>query len=253
MKKITKKKRMNRSISKWLVGCVAFLFTEACAHPVQQPQEELQTLLPVAEQPTSQSSEEEKPAVEAVTNAAPAVRPQDSVAQLKAWDAQLQFLKTSFVQTTTYDGLLVSRSQGTLFYDQKKHRLRLDTQDADGAVVQSAVTDKKKIFILDNTGKEVAQLSWEQWQQGQPNQALFDFGNYTALLNRHEVKTVRPGLLMLTPKEGEKYTLYVTLRKEDAFPQRLKLVSGDMVTQADLTQIQQNKPLPATTFGGFFK
>ena len=200
---------------------------------------------PAAPQPT-QIVKVETPEKEQIAGQSP-------VERLKAWDKNLHFLRTDFIQNSSFERVVISRSQGTLFYDQAKHALRLDTKDTDGAVIQSAVTDKRKIFILDEKGKEVSQLSWQEWQQGQPNQALFDFGNYTELLSRHHVKVIRPDFLALTPKEGEEYTLYLTLRPEDYFPQGIKLVSGDMVTQAELTHIQQNKPLPQATFGGFFK
>ena len=87
------------------------------------------------------------------------------------------------------------------------------------------------------------------------NQALFDFGNYTALLARHNAALKEPYLLELTPKEGEKYTLYLTLSKEDYFPINIKIVADLMTTEAKLTDTQKNTPLSFNTFraGGLFK
>ena len=245
---------MNRSINNF--GGVAVLLLLACACAGNWATQEVPQKAAPAPQPEVTVPSEAAVQTSRPTSSATAAKPQTvktPAEQLKAWDKNLHFLKTSFTQTTMYDGVIISRSQGTLYYDQAKNALRLDTQEADGTVVQSAVTDKKKIFILDDKGQEVSRLSWQEWQQGQPNQALFDFGNYAALLDRHHVKTVRPDLLALTPKEGEQYTLYLTLRTDDSFPRSIKLVSGEMITQADLTNIQQNKPLPPATFGGFFK
>ena len=165
------------------------------------------------------------------------------------------FVKTYFEQTTEYDGVPVSKSQGNLFYDRDKHMLRLDTLDIDGKTEQSALTDKEKILILDGQGNQITTLSWQEWQQGQPNQALFDFGNYTALLARHNAKLTDNNVLELTPKEGETYTLYLTLSPEDFFPQNIKIVSDLMVTEAKLSRIQKNEPLAFDTFrqGGLFQ
>ncbi len=243
---------MNRSINNTLV-CAAFLFASACAHSVP-PQ-----AAPVT-QTTAPATAVEQTPVQQPQPATPEVKPAQTVTtatdvtqKLKAWDKNLRFLKTSFTQVTLFDGVEINRSKGTLFYDKDNHLLRLDTVDADGKVIQSAVTDKKDLLILDDKGRQVMKTRWQDWQQNQPNQALFDFGNYTALLARHNVKTVRPNYLALTPKEGEKYTLYLTLSPQDAFPTALKLVSGDMTTQADLTNLQKNQALPTNTFGGFFK
>ena len=181
--------------------------------------------------------------------------PNEVLIQVKNWDQKLKFLTTHFNQTTEYDGVQVSKSQGTLFYDKEKNLLRLDTLSLDGDVEQSAITDKKQIIILDGNGREITTLAWQEWQQGQPNQALFDFGNYTALLDRHHATLKEPHVLELTPKEGEPYTLYLTLDKTDYFPVDIKIVSDLMVTEAKLSNTHKNDPLPFNTFrsGGLFK
>ena len=251
---------MNRSINNVLL-CMALLLAAACVHSVDvQPEPETAAVVktpvensrkpaPEKQQPAAEQTEQTvKPASQPRTDT-----PEEILEKLKAWDKNLLFLKTSFTQVTSFDGVEINRSKGTLFYDKNKHLLRLDTFDNDGKVVQSAVTDKKDLLILDDKGRQVMKADWQAWQQNQPNQALFDFGNYTALLSRHRVQTVRPNYLALTPKEGGKYTLYLTLSPQDAFPTVLKLVSGDVTTQADLTNIQKNQVLPANTFGGLFK
>lgn len=178
--------------------------------------------------------------------------------KLKAWDRKLDTLSTGFEQTTSYDGVLVSRSSGHLYYNQKANLLRLDTFGSENTVEQTAVTNKKKILILDEQGNEVTQLSWADWQQGQPNQALFDFGNYTALLGRHtaSIKTQNgdEAVLLLMPKDGnETYKLYITISKADFFPTKIAIESELMLTQASLRDTHKNKLLAENTFGGFFK
>lgn len=238
----------------WLAGCSAN--KEDAALETQEP--ELVEVITLAEGPVAAPQPAVTQKVEtSVTKPAAAKTPQYSsqelTTRLKEWDQKLRFLTTSFTQTTEYDGVQVTRSQGTLSYDKEHQLLRLDTLGQDGTVEQSAITNKKEIVILDDSGKQVTTLSWEEWQKGQANQALFDFGNYTALLNRHQVKLAKPNQLALTPKEGEMYTLYVTLAENDSFPTELTIEADSVVTRAQLTQTQKNKPLNLTIFGGFVK
>ena len=238
-------------------GCVCLCLV-ACSQKEepQQPPKELETIM-VQESvlpPTAEAITKPTPAPQKATSPKADVST-DALTHLKAWDKKLQFLKTGFEQTAQYDGVPVSKSQGTLYYDKDKNLLRLDTTDTDGKIEQSAITDKKQILILDGQGHEITTLSWQEWQQGQPNQALFDFGNYTALLARHNVILKEPYLLELTPKEGGNYTLYLMLSQEDYFPTHIKIVSDLMETEAVLTGTQKNEPLAFDTFrqGGLFK
>ena len=216
---------------------------------VPQPQPSAVEVSPVTE--TDPAPQKAKPAP------LPEVTAQQLTENLKQWDKKLALLETDFEQTSSYDGVEVSRSAGKLFYDRAQNRLRLDTLNPEGGLEQSAVTDKKDIVILDENNQHVTTLSWTDWQQGQPNQALFDFGNYTALVDNHTaaVKSQdgQTAILTLTPKKGEEYTLYLTLSKQDFFPQIITIESELMITQANLTNIHKNQPLPADVFGGFHK
>ncbi len=215
---------------------------------------------PAPEEKTPQP--QPQPAQEAVKSTpAPAVKqtktlyPNEVIIQVKNWDKKLKFLKTDFTQTSEYDGVPISKSQGILYYDKAKNLLRLDTTNTDGKTEQSAITDKQQILILDGQGHEITTLAWAEWQQGQPNQALFDFGNYTALLDKHNVVLEKENVLKLTPKEGGEYVLYLTLSETDYFPTNIKIVSDLMVTEAHLLNTQKNEPLPFDIFrqGGLFK
>ncbi len=266
MKKITKNLNMKPFINKCLLLSVAVCMA-ACSSKeetnqlpeVTQTVTVEQTVLPPTqapvETPTPVTQQTQPVAKVAVKRSTKTLYPNEVLLNLKAWDSKLKFLKTSFTQTTSYDGVVISSSTGILYYDKDKNLLRLDTDDGDGKIDQSAVTDKKQILILDGQGREITTLSWQEWQQGQPNQALFDFGNYTALLARHNATLKEPYVLELTPKEGENYTLSLTLSKEDYFPQEIKIVSDLTQTTAILSNIQKNEPLAFDTFrqGGMFK
>lgn len=243
---------MKRSINNVCAVFVLSLVLSGCAHARAVENKEI--LL----RPTEPITEPEKnpavvPAPQKPVAKAYVPSPDQVIEQLKAWDKNLKFLQTDFTQVTSYDGVEVSRSKGQLFYQQAKRLLRLDTKDSDGALIQSAVTDRKDLFILDDKNHVIMKMKWDEWQQNQPNQALFDFGNYTALLDRHNVKAVRPNHFALTPKSGPAYTLYLTLSAQDAFPTSIKLVADGVTTQADLIHTQKNSPLPDNTFGGKFK
>lgn len=171
---------------------------------------------------------------------------------LKAWDKKLAYLDAGFEQTTSYDGVLISASKGRIYYSQTPRLLRLDTLDEEGNPVQSAVTDKKIILMLDEKGRRITTLDWQAWQEGQPNKALFDFGNYAALLARHEAvlfeETPQNAVLQLTPKTGEEYRLFLTLGKTDFFPQVITIESDLMRTEAKLLSPEKNKKLSAALF-----
>ncbi len=265
---------MKLSINKFLLCAGACLVLVACSSkPEEQPvqkstpktqhkvEEITETPAPkvtqaeqkqAAPKPQQASS---KPAEKTISQTTKTLYPNEVLNNVKNWDQKLKFLKTHFEQTSEYDGVPISKSQGTLFYDKDKNLLRLDTLSVDGDVEQTAITDKKQILILDGKGNEITTLSWQEWQQGQPNQALFDFGNYTALLARHNAVLKEPYLLELTPKEGEPYTLYLTLSEKDYFPTNIKIASDLMVTEAKLTDTQKNATLAFDTFraGGLFK
>lgn len=245
---------MKRFINNVHAVFVLSLVLSGCAHAkaVENKEISLQPAPQVTE-PKSTPAVTAAPAPQKPIAKAYVPSPDKVIEQLKAWDKNLQFLQTDFTQVTSYDGVEVSRSKGQLFYQQDKRLLRLDTKDSDGALIQSAVTDRKDLFILDDKNHLIMKMDWDEWQQNQPNQALFDFGNYTALLDRHNVKALRPNYFALTPKSGNTYTLYLTLNAQDAFPASIKLVSDGVTTQADLIHTQKNKPLPGNTFGGLRK
>ena len=260
---------MKQFIKSLLLFVLPLALTVGCAKKETSPEQPTEVILVETEGPVQTlpvpteekaSTPTENDPVSHATPSKPVTTPSlDSekvVAALKNWDKKLNFLTTHFKQTSSYDGVQISRSQGTLQYDKKRDLLRLDTLDDKGALEQSAYTDKQKIIIFDEAGHQVTDLSWKEWQQGQPNQALFDFGNYSALLDRHHVKLQQEPqhpVLVLTPKEGEDYTLYLTLDNKDYFPTSIKIVSDLMVTQSDLTQTDKITPIANTTFGGLFK
>lgn len=185
--------------------------------------------------------------------AAPKAAQTDPLKAFAEWDKKLNTLNTAFEQTTSYDGVVISRSHGKLFFQAQGQLLRLDTLNDEEKTEQTAVTDKKVLRILDASGKEITAMPWAEWVNGQPNKALFDFGHYTALLQAHQAtvfdSTPQRTVLKLLPKDKSAgYTLYLLLDGKDYFPQSIIIESDLMKTQADLKQTVKNKPLAKNLF-----
>lgn len=192
-------------------------------------------------------------AAPAPQKAAPKAAQTDPLKAFAEWDKKLTTLNTAFEQTTSYDGVVISRSHGKLFFQAQGQLLRLDTLNDEEKTEQTAVTDKKVLRILDASGKEITTMPWAEWVNGQPNKALFDFGHYTALLQAHQAtvfdSTPQRTVLKLLPKDKSAgYTLYLLLDGKDYFPQSIIIESDLMKTQADLKQTVKNKPLAKNLF-----
>lgn len=192
-------------------------------------------------------------AAPAPQKAAPKAAQTDPLKAFAEWDKKLTTLNTAFEQTTSYDGVVISRSHGKLFFQAQGQLLRLDTLNDEEKTEQTAVTDKKVLRILDASGKEITAMPWAEWVNGQPNKALFDFGHYTALLQAHQAivfdSTPQRTVLKLLPKDKSAgYTLYLLLDGKDYFPQSIIIESDLMKTQADLKQTVKNKPLAKNLF-----
>lgn len=192
-------------------------------------------------------------AAPAPQKAAPKAAQTDPLKAFAEWDKKLTTLNTAFEQITSYDGVVISRSHGKLFFQAQGQLLRLDTLNDEEKTEQTAVTDKKVLRILDASGKEITAMPWAEWVNGQPNKALFDFGHYTALLQAHQAtvfnSTPQRTVLKLLPKDKSAgYTLYLLLDGKDYFPQSIIIESDLMKTQADLKQTVKNKPLAKNLF-----
>ena len=180
------------------------------------------------------------------------------MAQLKKWEQNIKTFQAGFNQVSSYDGVEINRSQGRLYYDFTAGLMRWEMRSKDDTIDQVGITNKKDIVILDESLRPVTTLSWKEWQKGQPNQAIFDIGNYAQLAQRHHVEVTsqddEKAVLSLTPTNtAEKYTLFITLSKKDFFPLGVALQAEDMLTTNELTNVRKNEPLPAELFGGLFK
>lgn len=182
-----------------------------------------------------------------------------AVLKLKEWDKKLKTLKTDFEQKTAFEGILMSASAGRLYYEQPS-LLRLEQFDAQGETSQIALTNKKDIKIYDAAMSPITNLKWSDWQKGQTNSALFDFGNYTKIIETHFVSAVvkKEGQteIYLTPevKDGlAGYVLIIKVSNTDYFPLAIELQVDGMSTIAMLKSTQKNIPLEKGIFGSFKK
>ncbi|ACC97997.1 Outer membrane lipoprotein carrier [Elusimicrobium minutum Pei191] len=204
----------------------------------------------------SASEEQFPPGVKSPFKTNAAADKNTAVAKLKEWDAKLKNLQTDFEQDTSYEGILVSKSGGKLYFSAP-NLIRLEQRSQDGVVSQVALTNKKDIKIFDADMKLVTSFKWKDWLDSQPNKALFDFGKYTELVNNHniesfEVKNDNMYLLTLTPKikTDEKYRLRIVMSAADFFPVSIGLEVDGLLTNAVLKNTQKNMGLKADVFKG---
>ncbi len=184
-----------------------------------------------------------------------AVSPKQQISQETAikkfisWDKNLKTLNTYYEQETSFEGTSISKSFGHLL--KKGQNLRLETLE-EGKVTQYAKTDKKTIDIFDNKNNLIMQMLWEDWENTQQNKSLFDFGNYTEILNKHKVlsfdKQNDAYILVLTPKEGAPYTLTFSLDKKTFFPKEINLLSEGVNSKTILQKTEINKNLSEELF-----
>ena len=166
-----------------------------------------------------------------------------------SWDKNLKTLDTFYTQETSFEGTLISKSEGHLLKMDKI--LRLETLE-ENKLTQYALTDKKVINIFDAKSNLIMQMPWENWQETQQNKSLFDFGNYAKILENHKVlsfEVLEQGYsLVLTPKEGPTYNLTFLLDKKTFFPKEINLLSEGVNSKTILQDTKINPNLKEEIF-----
>lgn len=166
-----------------------------------------------------------------------------------AWDKNLKTLDTFYTQETSFEGILISKSEGHLL--KMGSILRLETLE-EGNLTQYALTDKKIINIYDAKSNLITQMVWENWQETQQNKSLFDFGNYAKILEDHKVLSFEEQengySLILTPKEGAPYNLTFLLDKKTFFPKEINLLSEGVNSKTILQNTKINTNLKEEIF-----
>lgn len=166
-----------------------------------------------------------------------------------SWDKNLKTLDTYYTQETSFEGTLISKSEGHLLKMDKM--LRIETLE-EGKLTQYALTDKKVISIFDAKSNLIMQIFWDAWYATQQNKSLFDFGNYAKILEDHKVNsfnTLEQGYkLVLTQKEGYPYTLTFLLDKNTFFPTEINLLSEGVNSKTVLQKTKINPDLKEEIF-----
>lgn len=166
-----------------------------------------------------------------------------------SWDKNLKTLDAFYTQETSFEGILISKSEGHLL--KMGQILRLETLE-EGKLTQYALTDKKIINIFDAKSNLITQMLWEDWQETQQNRSLFDFGNYAKILENHKIisfKEQEQGYnLVLQPKEGASYNLTFILDKKDFFPKEINLLSEGVNSKTILQKTKINTNLKEEIF-----
>ena len=166
-----------------------------------------------------------------------------------SWDKNLKTLDTFYTQETSFEGTLISKSDGHLL--KMGPILRLETLE-ENKLTQYALTDKKFIDIYDANSNLIMKMPWENWQQTQQNKSLFDFGNYAKILEDHKVISFEEKeqgyYLILTPKEGPSYNLTFLLDKKTFFPKEINLLSEGVNSKTILQKTKINPNLKEEIF-----
>lgn len=180
----------------------------------------------------------------------PQTKQEQVIQKFIGWDKKLNTLDTVYVQETSFEGTLISKSLGHLY--KVGTNLRLDTLE-DGKITQYAKTDKKIINIFDDKDNLIMQMDWESWRDNQQNKSLFDFNNYENILKKHDVKnfeiTDDNYILTLTPKDTEDgYILTFLLDKKNCFPKEINLTNEGVLSKTVLQDIKINTAIPKEIF-----
>ena len=179
-------------------------------------------------------------------------RSAEIMAGLKVWDSTLETLKADFTQEVNFREAGMKQSiEGTLRY-VKPNLLRIEHIKPARQVV---VTDKTDIWIYKPEDKQAMRTSWEAWRktQGQNFSGILDFGNYSALTARNNMRAEggrngEPFKLTFTPRSGEAYALTLTLSATDYFPTDAELSVGDTLIKTHLSNVEKNAAVDKEIF-----
>lgn len=186
-----------------------------------------------------------------LSNKSAAVTADQALAGLIAWDGKLKTLQADFTQATTFEGTPISSSEGRIY--KQGQNIRLDTFE-NGVLSQSALTDKKVIKIKDSQGEIITTMAWADWEAGQSNKALFDFGNYGKAVKGHKIKdfSAESDALTLTlmPEKEQTggYELTFKLDPKDFFVKEISLENEGVKTTTVLKGTQKNIKLKESIF-----
>lgn len=243
---------MNNILSIALVLALA-TGVSAQQKPAARPRDKAQK----TETPASPS----KPAAAAPKAAAPAKESADqkqpdpaamAMEKLKAWDSALETLKAQFTQEVHFTEAGLKQSiEGTLSY-AKPNLLRIEHLKPSRQLV---VTDKKDIWIYKPEDKQAVRTQWDAWRrtQDQNFSGILDFGNYSSLAARNEIKVSGggdgvPTVVTFIPRSGKGYSLTLTLSAEDYFPTEAELTVDGTIIRTRLGAVEKNGKIDKAVF-----
>lgn len=178
----------------------------------------------------------------------------EALAGLKDWDARLESLRTRFTQEVDFsDAGLKQHVEGILTY-LKPDLLKIEHVKP---ARQLVYTDKKELWIYKPEDSQAVRTSWDAWKKNQSSNfsGIMDFGNYTALTEKHELKVSKDKTapyyitMVLTPKRNpELYVLTLALSSTDYFPAEATLAVEGTSIKTRLESPEKNVPLDKALF-----
>lgn len=177
-----------------------------------------------------------------------------AISGLKDWDAKLLTLRTRFTQEVDFsDAGIKQHIEGQLSYISPD-LLKIEHIKP---ARQLVYTDKKELWVYKPEDSQAVRTSWNSWKTNQNSSfsGIMDFGNYSALADRNNLKVSRGAsapyyiIMVFTPKvDPELYTLTLALSSTDYFPVEATLTVEKTIIKTRLENTERNITLDKSIF-----
>lgn len=168
-------------------------------------------------------------------------------AQLKSFVEQVHAATGTFQQTVVGPQGQTRRPQSGAFSFERPGRFKWEVLSP---YAQTIVSDGKQVFQLDPDLNQVTVRNVDQAIGASPAAVLFGTGELDKVFNVSPMPE-RDGLAWLRakPRNGEAGFVHLDLGMRDGMPVRIVLLDAfGQTTRVELSAMQRNPSLPATTF-----
>lgn len=168
-------------------------------------------------------------------------------AQLKSFVVQVHAATGTFQQTVVGPQGQTRRPQSGAFSFERPGRFKWEVLSP---YAQTIVSDGKQVFQLDPDLNQVTVRNVDQAIGASPAAVLFGTGELDKVFNVSPMPE-RDGLAWLRakPRNGEAGFVHLDLGMRDGMPVRIVLLDAfGQTTRVELSAMQRNPSLPATTF-----
>lgn len=169
--------------------------------------------------------------------------------ELEKWDEKLNTLKSDFKQEVFFkEANIRQKVEGEIIY-KKPNLLRIEHTSPSKQII---ITDKVDIQVYKPEENQIYKMSWDYWKKTQNFSSLFDFGNYSELINKNEIKIEQSSntiKVQFTNKEKPSlYEFTLFLSPKDFFPYQASLKVEDTYIFTELFNTEINGKIEDKTF-----